>query len=131
MQRRLGRNNARSLFGVERIPSDEQIRNLLDPIAPAYLGPPFWAVLERLETAGVLADYHSFNGGLLCSLDGTQYFFHTVLHLWDEKYRRVRAALGTRKTFFDDIRALIRYYWFADWDQLLDFMLAGLELAPD
>jgi hypothetical protein len=377
MQRRLSRNNARSLFGVERIPSDPQIRNLLDPIAPAYLRPPFWAVLERLEAGGVLADYHSFHNGLLCSLDGTQYFssktvhcpqctvieqasgtryahtvlipalvrpgkaevlvlepefimpqdgaekqdcernaarrwverngkwlaahavtlladdlhchqpfceqllaqgahfiftckpdshttlyeevallakidavaqvsdrrwtgqgyeiwtyryvnqvplragpkallvnwceltivnettgqityhnawatnhrltaatirpvvaagrsrwkienegnnvlknhgyhlehnyghgqqylalvivmlillaflFHTVLHLCDEKYRRVRAALGARKAFFDDIRALTRYHWFQDWEQLLDFMLAGLELAPD
>lgn len=58
------------------------------------------------------------------------FLFHTVLHLWDEKYRRVRTALGPRKTFFDDIRALTRYLWFEDWEQLLDFMLAGLELAP-
>ena len=37
MQRRKGQNNARSLFGVERIPSDPQIRNLLDPVAPQIM----------------------------------------------------------------------------------------------
>ncbi|MDF1514163.1 MAG: hypothetical protein P1S60_10180 [Anaerolineae bacterium] len=37
MQRQRGRNNAQSLFGVERIPSDSQLRNLLDPVDPAGL----------------------------------------------------------------------------------------------
>ncbi len=34
MQKECGRNNATALFGVHRIPSDQQIRNLLDPVAP-------------------------------------------------------------------------------------------------
>lgn len=34
MQRRRGRNNAQSRFGVPPIPSDNQIRNLLDPVPP-------------------------------------------------------------------------------------------------
>jgi len=34
MQRRKGKNNAQSMFGVELIPSDGQIRNLLDPTEP-------------------------------------------------------------------------------------------------
>jgi hypothetical protein len=58
------------------------------------------------------------------------FLFHTVLQLCDEKYRRLRTALGTRKTFFDDIRALTRYHYFHGWEQSLDFMLAGLELTP-
>jgi hypothetical protein len=29
-----GRSNAQSLFGVHRIPSDNQIRDLLDAVAP-------------------------------------------------------------------------------------------------
>ena len=64
MQRRKGCNNAQSLCGVAHIPSDPQIRNLLAPIAPAYLRPPFWAVRQRLAEVGALKDYHSFNGGL-------------------------------------------------------------------
>jgi hypothetical protein len=37
LQCKQGRNNAATLFGVEQVPSDAQIRNLLDPIAPQYL----------------------------------------------------------------------------------------------
>ena len=57
------------------------------------------------------------------------FLFRTVLQLGDEKYRRLRAALGTRRTFFDDIRALTRYHYFLGWEQLLDFMLTGLVLT--
>ncbi len=38
MRERKGKDNAQSLFGVAVIPSDNQIRNLLDPVAPSYLG---------------------------------------------------------------------------------------------
>ena len=41
VQRRQGRNNAQSLFGVAQIPSDNQIRNLLDPLSPERLFPLF------------------------------------------------------------------------------------------
>jgi hypothetical protein len=44
MQRTQGHNNAQSLFGIDQVPSDPQIRNLLDPIPPAQLAPPFWRV---------------------------------------------------------------------------------------
>ena len=78
-QRRKGRHNAQSLFGVAQIPSDPQIRNLLYPIAPAYLRPPVWTVRERLAAIGGLTDFQSFAGGLLCSRDGTQYFSSTMV----------------------------------------------------
>lgn len=50
----------------------------------------------------------------------------------DEKYRMIRNKLPTRKTFFDDIRALTRYICFDSWNEMLDFMMKGLELEiPD
>ena len=36
LKKRKGQDNARTLFQVDQIPSDNQIRNLLDPIAPAH-----------------------------------------------------------------------------------------------
>ena len=80
MQRRKGCNNAQSLFGVAHIPSDPQIRNLLDPIAPTHLGAPFWTILERLVEDKALAVDFEFEGGWLISLDGTQYFHSTTIH---------------------------------------------------
>jgi hypothetical protein len=53
------------------------------------------------------------------------FLFHSVLQLCDEKYRRLRATLGTCKTSFDDIRALTRYNYYHGWKQLLDFMVPG------
>jgi hypothetical protein len=80
MQRHRGRNNAQSLFGVQNIPCDQQIRNLLDPIAPIHLRDPFWAILEQLMNEKHVASRFDVDGAWLCSLDGTQYFHSTKLH---------------------------------------------------
>jgi len=69
-----GRNNARSLFRVENIPSDGQMRNLLDPIDPSYLREPYWEIYGQLQESKHLDRYLSIGDTLLCSLDGTQYF---------------------------------------------------------
>jgi hypothetical protein len=74
MQRKKGQNNAQSLFGVEQIPSDGQIRNLLDPVEPAQLREPFWEICRSLEQNGYLDQYRGVDGTLLVSLDGSQYF---------------------------------------------------------
>ena len=85
MQARQGRNNAGGLFGVKRIPSDAQVRNLLDPLSVGELRDPFWDILAQLEHNGVLAENAYAVSGLgaprwLCALDGTQYFHSTQLH---------------------------------------------------
>ena len=54
MQRTQGQNNAASLFGLEQVPSDPQIRNLLHPIPPEQLAPPFWRVFEPLRDGDYL-----------------------------------------------------------------------------
>ena len=74
MQERKGQSNAQSLFEMETIPSDGQIRNLLDPVEPSYLRAPFWQVYEGLQAGKYLEYYRSVGGTLLCSFDGTQYF---------------------------------------------------------
>jgi hypothetical protein len=74
MQRQRGQNNLQSLFGVERIPSDSQLRNLLDPLDPAELRAPFWAIYTQLEAAGQLDAYTGVGGARLIALDGSQYF---------------------------------------------------------
>jgi len=74
MQRQRGQHNVQSLFGVERIPSDSQLRNLLDPLDPAGLRAPFWAIYAQLEAAGHIEAYTGVGGTRLISLDGSQYF---------------------------------------------------------
>jgi hypothetical protein len=52
-----GRDNAKGLFGVGGIPSDNEIRNLLDPVAPRYVSELYWKTLRALESQGLLAEY--------------------------------------------------------------------------
>jgi hypothetical protein len=80
MQRKDGRNNAQGLFGIERIPSDGQIRNLLDPVDPAQLREPFWEIYRHLDEGGCLDEYHGVDGTRLISLDGSQYFSSQEIH---------------------------------------------------
>jgi hypothetical protein len=80
MEQAQRRNNARSLFGIEPIPSDNQIRNLLDPIEPCLFYPVFSSTFEQLEKAGQLKGYRFFEGCLLVPLDGTEYFRSSKIH---------------------------------------------------
>jgi hypothetical protein len=74
MQQSHGRNNALTLFGIENIPSDNQIRKLLDPIVPSTFYPLFSATFEELENCGHLKGYRFWDGYILLPIDGTEYF---------------------------------------------------------
>jgi hypothetical protein len=77
-QRRLeeghGRSNCLTLFGVEKIPTDNHIRAMLDPAAPALLSPAFADVLTELERSGGLQAFRRLDDHVLIALDGTEYF---------------------------------------------------------
>jgi hypothetical protein len=45
LQSKKGRSDARSLFQVEEIPSDPQIRNLVDALSSRYFQEDFWYLL--------------------------------------------------------------------------------------
>jgi hypothetical protein len=72
-QRRMehGRNasNCKTLFGIERIPSDNRIRDLLDPAPPELLEPCFEHALEQMRQHGGMKDFERLGGRLLVALD--------------------------------------------------------------
>jgi hypothetical protein len=74
VSRERGRNNARSLFGVHRVPSDNQTRNLLDGVSPDEINPFYRKLLKGLEQIGKLKEFHILNGSVLIALDGIEYF---------------------------------------------------------
>ena len=88
-----------------------------------------------LKTKGYHLE-HNFGHGqqhlaaVLVTLNLLAFLFHTVLGLLDAKYQVVRAALGARQTFFNDLRTLTRYFVFDSWDHRLTFMIEQLELEP-
>jgi hypothetical protein len=71
MEEQKGKSNVSSLFGVERIPSDNQIRNLLDPQEPELLYGVFTEGMKALEESGQLDDFRSYGEQVLISCDGT------------------------------------------------------------
>ncbi len=74
LKSRKGRSNAENLFELRNIPSDNQIRNLLDPISPTYLERSYRHTFQALERTQVLKNYRSFANQFLVALDGTEYF---------------------------------------------------------
>ncbi len=78
LNKRRGLSNCLTLFGTEKIPSDNQVRNLLDPVPPDHFDPVFIDVARDLDNRGALATLRSRRSGLnhktLIAVDGTEYF---------------------------------------------------------
>ena len=75
-----GENNARTLFGTHDIPSDNQIRNLLDATPASALEPMYAYLFNALAQAGVVDAHRSIGHTLLLALDGTAYFSSPTIH---------------------------------------------------
>ena len=80
LQQAQGHNNASTLFGVEQLPCNNQIRNLLDPLSPSQLDGVYLEVFERLAQHGSLATWRVLSDQLLMALDGTQYHSSQAIH---------------------------------------------------
>ena len=76
---------------------------------------------------------HNFGHGqenlaeILLSLNLLAFLFHNVLDLVNSLYQKIRKKLVTRKTFFNDIRALLKYVWFQSWSDLFIYILTDGE----
>ena len=58
------RENLRSLFGVERAPSDVRLRERLDEVDPRELRAPFKRLFARAQRGGALAGFEWLEGRL-------------------------------------------------------------------
>jgi hypothetical protein len=74
MEKRKGRSNVETLFGLQRIASDEQIKNVLDQHSPEYMGTVYRYVVRELTASGVLSEQFESHGRVLVALDGTRYY---------------------------------------------------------
>ena len=74
LQSKKGRSNAQSLFQVGEIPSDPQIRNLVDPLASQYFQEDFWFLLDELEKQKGLLQFRNELNTYSIALDGVSFF---------------------------------------------------------
>lgn len=106
----------------------------------AQVGRTRWKIENEnnntLKTKGYHLE-HNFGHGkqdlanVLATLNMLAFLIHTIQELIEPAYLRLRRALGARKTFFNDLRALTRYMIFDTWTDLFLFMEDGLEIAPE
>ncbi len=68
------KNNASSLFKISKIPCDNQIRNLLDPLSAQTIYPVYQKIYQWLKKEKVLKKFFYLEGEILIALDGTEYF---------------------------------------------------------
>lgn len=80
MHQRKGRDNVATLFGVEKIPSDVQIRNLLDPISPDQFHAEFDWVIDELEQSGHLTSFQTYAGTYAIAFDGVVFHSSERIH---------------------------------------------------
>jgi hypothetical protein len=121
-------------FITDYLISDQNVKKI------AKAGRSRWKIENEnnntLKTKGYNLE-HNFGHGknklsaLFAAMNILAFLFHTVLQYTDKKYRLIWDNLPSRKTFFEDIRALTRYICFESFQDLMNFMIRGLEIEID
>ncbi len=66
--------NFRRVFGVQNVPSDTQLREILDPVDPELIRPLFSKLFYQLQRGKALEPLAYYQGCYLLSVDGTGSF---------------------------------------------------------
>ena len=67
-------NNLKTVFGVEQIPVDSQLRDLIDRHPHRPLSDVYSVLFDRLSDSGLLGRFQFLPDRYLLTLDGSQYF---------------------------------------------------------
>ena len=72
--------NLHTIYGIERVPCDSYMRELLDPVSPKVLRPVFQSIFRQLQRGKALEVMTFLDGHYLLALDGTEYFSSKTIH---------------------------------------------------
>src|SRR5690349_334411 len=72
--------NLQTIYGIERVPCDTHMREILDPVSPKWLRPVFKSVFRQLQRGKALEAMAFLDGHYLLALDGTGYFSSKTIH---------------------------------------------------
>jgi hypothetical protein len=73
-------DNLCSLYHIDRVPSDTQMRAILDQVPPERLRPVFQDVFRQVQRGKALEPFVYLAGCYVLSLDGTGYFSSPTIH---------------------------------------------------
>jgi hypothetical protein len=73
-------SNLHTVYGIDQIPCDSQLRDILDPVDPEFLRPCFTDLFRHLQRGKALEPLVFFEGHYLLSFDGSEYFSSQKIH---------------------------------------------------
>jgi Transposase DDE domain len=73
-------DNLQRVYGLERVPCDTSMREILDPVDPESLRPLFKGLFGALQRGKALEEMVFVEGHYLLALDGTGYFSSQQIH---------------------------------------------------
>jgi hypothetical protein len=73
-------DNLKRIYKIEMVPSDSQMRTVLDDVSPEAIRPLFKEALVQLQSSKVLSEMVYMGQYYLLTLDGTGYFSSTQVH---------------------------------------------------
>ena len=79
LEQKYQRNNLQTIFNVTNIPSNNQLRDIIDEIDSEALAPIFKDFYEKLRRHKHLDSYAILPNVLMCTIDGTQYHSSTSI----------------------------------------------------
>jgi hypothetical protein len=97
-----GRSNCETLFTMTGIPSDNHIRDMLDPVEPTSFYPLFSHAVEVLEEGGGLQAFRRLGDHVLIAFDGSEYHRSNEVHCPCCSTRR---RSGSRTEYFHTLVA--------------------------
>jgi hypothetical protein len=72
--------NLETIYGLERVPCDTHMREILDTVSPESLRPVFKSVFRQVQRGKALEALAFLDGHYLLALDGTGYFSSKTIH---------------------------------------------------
>ena len=72
--------NLHTIYGIQRVPCDTYMREVLDSLSPKAFRPLFKSLMRQLQRGKALEPMVFLDGHYLLALDGTEYFSSKTIH---------------------------------------------------
>ena len=79
-QSKIQKNNLSTVFGIEKIPSDSQLRDVIDNHSYEPILKSFKNIFSRLQRGKYLQGYNFLDNYYLITIDGSEYFASENIH---------------------------------------------------
>lgn len=105
IQEKIQTNNLKTIFGIENIPSDTQIRTIIDSHSYAHLHKAFTSLFRLLQRGKKLEPYRFLKNRYLITIDGSEYFSSENISC--QKCLRKKGESGKQRFYHQMVQATL------------------------